>query len=184
MNNNSKNSLYPSSISSDDIFACYDMVMRTMMKKCKNPAVAHDSAMNGIVKAIENMDKYNGQSKVSTWVCTVAFRLWLDTIRSHSNSRTTYTGDGTFLEAVGGSYTDTYEAQENEGSLSDSVATALNELSEAHREVITLHYFEGMKYREIAERINKPIGTVMSRLNQAKGKLKNNKAFADLQGTI
>ena len=165
---NSTNSLYPSSISSDDIFACYDMVMRTMMKKCKNPAIAHDSAMNGIVKAIENMDKYNGQSKVSTWVCTVAFRLWLDTIRSHSNSRTTYTGDGTFLEAMGGSY----------------ICEALASLSEAHRQVVTMHYMEGMKYREIAERINKPIGTVMSRLNQAKMKLKANGGLLALSETL
>ena len=33
-------------ISETEIFACYDMVMRTMMKKCKNPAIAHDAAMN------------------------------------------------------------------------------------------------------------------------------------------
>jgi|TARA_B110000211_G_scaffold216161_1_gene258963 RNA polymerase sigma-70 factor (ECF subfamily) len=181
---NSTNSLYPSSISSDDIFACYDMVMRTMMKKCKNPAIAHDSAMNGIVKAIENMDKYNGQSKVSTWVCTVAFRLWLDTIRSHSNSRTTYTGDGTFLEAMGGSYICDFEIESNEDHTTNVVNEALASLSEAHRQVVTMHYMEGMKYREIAERINKPIGTVMSRLNQAKMKLKANGGLLALSETL
>lgn len=177
-------SKYTASISETEIFACYDMVMRTMMKKCKNPAVAHDSAMNGILKAIENMDKYNGQSKVSTWVCTVAFRLWLDTIRSHSNSRTTYTGDGTFLEAMGGSYECDFEVESNETNTKSIVDEALASLSENHRQVIQMHYVEGMKYREIAERINKPIGTVMSRLNQAKGKLKGNVALAQLAETI
>ncbi len=173
-----------STVSEAQIFECYDMVFRTMMKKCKNPATAHDAAMNGIIKAIENKDKYNGASKVSTWVVTVAFRLWLDTIRSHSNSRTVYTGDATFLENMGGSYEADFEIEDNETTIRNGVTQALAGLSEAHRQVITLHYVEGLKYREIAERIGKPIGTVMSRLNQAKGKLKGNKAFAELQDLI
>jgi RNA polymerase sigma-70 factor (ECF subfamily) len=167
-----------------DIFACYDMVFRTMMKKCKNPATAHDSAMNGIIKAIENKDKYNGSSKVSTWVVTVAFRLWLDTIRNHSNSKTVYTGDAVFLENMGGSYQADFEIEDEEATLKNAVNVAMQGLSEKHREVITLHYIEGLKYREIAERIGKPIGTVMSRLNQAKGKLKGNNVLASLAETI
>lgn len=175
---------HSSAISEADIFNCYDMVFRTMMKKCKNPAIAHDSAMNGIIKAIENKDKYNGQSKVSTWVITVAFRLWLDTIRSHSNSRTVYTGDATFLENMGGSYEAKFEVEDAEATVKQAVAVALKGLSVKHREVITLHYVEGLKYREIAERIGKPIGTVMSRLNQAKAKLKGNSALAELAEAI
>jgi len=161
-------------ITTDAIFACYDMVRGVLLSKCRNPQVAHDSAMNGILKAIENMDKYNGKSKVSTWVCTVAYRLWLDGIRSHANSKTTYTGDAVFLENVGGSYV----IEDFDNGLDNSVITeALAKLSPAHKQVLTLHYIEGLKYREIAERINKPIGTVMSRINQAKAKLKGNNAL-------
>tara|TARA_Y100000592_G_C5464606_1_gene315980 strand:- start:146 stop:751 length:606 start_codon:yes stop_codon:yes gene_type:complete len=161
-------------ISETEIFACYDMVRGVLLSKCKNPSLAHDHAMNGILKAIENMDKYNGKSKVSTWVCTVAYRLWLDNLRSHGNSKTTYTGDAVFLENVGGSY----EMPEFDNGLDNAVITeALAKLSPAHKEVLTLHYIEGLKYREIAERINKPIGTVMSRINQAKAKLKGNSAL-------
>ena len=161
-------------ISSEAIFACYDMVRGVLLSKCRNPQVAHDSAMNGILKAIENMDKYNGKSKVSTWVCTVAYRLWLDSVRSHANSRTTFTGDEVFLENVGGYY----EMEENGSGLDNSIITeALDKLSDNHKQVLTLHYVDGLKYREIAERINKPIGTVMSRINQAKAKLKGNNAL-------
>ena len=55
-------------ISETEIFACYDMVRGVLLSKCRNPQIAHDAAMDGILKAIENMDKYNGKSKVSTWV--------------------------------------------------------------------------------------------------------------------
>ena len=164
-------------ITTAEIFASYDMVRGVLLSKCRNPQIAHDAAMNGILKAIDNMDKYNGKSKVSTWVCTVAYRLWLDSIRSHSNSRTTYTGDSVFLENMGG----TYDMTDADDAHRDSVITeALAKLSPAHSEVLTLHYIEGLKYREIAERIGKPIGTVMSRINQAKAKLKGNNALVAL----
>ena len=164
-------------ISETEIFACYDMVRGVLLSKCRNPQTAHDAAMDGIMKAIENMDKYNGKSKVSTWVCTVAYRLWLDSVRSHGNSKTTYTGDNVFLENVGGYY----EMEEFGNGLDNSVITeALDKLSDNHKQVLTLHYIEGLKYREIAERIGKPIGTVMSRINQAKAKLKGNNALVAL----
>ena len=164
-------------ISETEIFAAYDMVRGVLLSKCRNPQTAHDAAMDGILKAIENMDKYNGKSKVSTWVCTVAYRLWLDSVRSHGNSKTTYTGDNVFLENVGGYY----EMEEFGNGLDNYVITeALDKLSDNHKQVLTLHYIEGLKYREIAERINKPIGTVMSRINQAKAKLKGNNALVAL----
>lgn len=157
-----------------EIYASMPMVTRFFLGKTRNMANAEDAAMNGIVKAIENIEKYNGKSKVSTWVCTVAYRLWLDGIRSHANSKTTYTGDAVFLENVGGSYV----IEDFDNGLDNSVITeALAKLSPAHKQVLTLHYIEGLKYREIAERINKPIGTVMSRINQAKAKLKGNNAL-------
>ena len=165
-------------ISETEIFASYDMVRGVLLSKCKNPSVAHDAAMNGILKAIDNMDKYNGKSKVSTWVCTVAYRLWLDSIRSHGNSRTTYTGDAVFLENMGG----TYDMPDCDADHREQViADAMNKLSDAHKQVLTLHYNEGLKYREIAERIGKPIGTVMSRLNAAKAKLQANNALSELE---
>ena len=97
---------------------------------------------------------------------------------------TTYTGDGTFLEAMGGSYICDFEIESNEDHTTNVVNEALASLSEAHRQVVTMHYMEGMKYREIAERINKPIGTVMSRLNQAKMKLKANGGLLALSETL
>ena len=157
-----------------EIYASMPMVTRFFLGKTRNMANAEDAAMNGIVKALENIEKYNGKSKVSTWVCTVAYRLWLDSVRSHGNSKTTYTGDNVFLENVGGYY----EMEEFGNGLDNSVITeALDKLSDAHKQVLTLHYIEGLKYREIAERIGKPIGTVMSRINQAKAKLKGNNAL-------
>lgn len=49
---------------------------------------------------------------------------------------------------------------------------ALNQIPEAFRVVLLMFYFEDCSYREIAEQLDLPIGTVMSRLARAKGHLR------------
>jgi RNA polymerase sigma-70 factor (ECF subfamily) len=49
---------------------------------------------------------------------------------------------------------------------------ALDELPEAFRTPVILYYFEDFSYRDIAEQMDLPIGTVMSRLARAKGHLR------------
>jgi len=50
---------------------------------------------------------------------------------------------------------------------------AINQLSDGFRLVLVMFYFEECSYREIAERLDLPIGTVMSRLARAKGHLRS-----------
>jgi RNA polymerase sigma-70 factor (ECF subfamily) len=123
---------------------------------------AEDCAMDACIKALQNIDKYDGRAKFSTWLVTIARNTALDAIRKH---KPIYTDNAVFLENKGGSYEIDDEPDYTE------LHAAIASLSEKHQEVIQLHYVEGLKYREIAERIGKPIGTVMSRLSQAKLKL-------------
>lgn len=55
----------------------------------------------------------------------------------------------------------------------EQLQQALNELPEVYRTPIILFYFEDFGYREIAEQMDLPIGTVMSRLARAKGHLRS-----------
>lgn len=50
---------------------------------------------------------------------------------------------------------------------------ALNELPEKSRLILVMFYFEDCSYREIAKKLDLPIGTVMSRLARAKGYLRS-----------
>ena len=55
----------------------------------------------------------------------------------------------------------------------EQLQQALNELPEAFRTPIILYYFEDFGYRDIAEQMDLPLGTVMSRLARAKAHLRN-----------
>jgi RNA polymerase sigma-70 factor, ECF subfamily len=54
----------------------------------------------------------------------------------------------------------------------DTIVDALRRLSEDHRAVVTLVDIDGLSYREAAEILEIPIGTVMSRLHRARNKLR------------
>jgi DNA-directed RNA polymerase specialized sigma24 family protein len=54
----------------------------------------------------------------------------------------------------------------------EELQTALGELPDEYRLVVLMFYFEELSYKEIAEQLEIPIGTVMSRLSRAKGHLR------------
>jgi RNA polymerase sigma-70 factor (ECF subfamily) len=63
------------------------------------------------------------------------------------------------------------EADAVRGADGAMIRDALNELAEEFREVIVMRDIEGLSYKEIADAADLPIGTVMSRLARARGKL-------------
>jgi RNA polymerase sigma-70 factor (ECF subfamily) len=56
--------------------------------------------------------------------------------------------------------------------LSQTMADALSNLSEGERQAIALSYYKGYTYREVAEILGQPEGTVKSRIRSAMTKLK------------
>lgn len=69
------------------------------------------------------------------------------------------------------------EVPETDAIDSESLQAALNKLPSEYRLVVLMYYFEQRSYREIAEQLDLPIGTVMSRL--ARGKAALRKLLAD-----
>lgn len=127
-------------------------------------------------KAIRNSAKYNGSS-FKNWIYTICINTHRDIIRR--NSRRAKIGGIDFnksndkelamsLASDGISAADLAEKNQTRIQL----ACLVNDLPTKHKAVVVLHYYQGLSYDEIAKILNVPQGTVKSRLNSAKRKLK------------
>lgn len=140
---------------------------------------AHDVVGNAIIKAVENVDKYDGsKGTVRNWLWSLVMRSCLDNVRSHAVSRTVSTGDTVFLENIGGSYDVDYDGVSV--STTDfwrEVALLVN-----NREygVLVRRFRDDMSYADIAEIEGIPKGSVMSALFNAKKKLRNSPRFGSI----
>ncbi len=106
------------------------------------------------------------RASFATWIFRITRNRATDLIRRRRSRVRTVGND--FVPEVG--ETDPSE----ELSRSFDVAAALALLSPAHREVLTLAYFQGLSQREISREISTPLGTVKSRTTSALRALREN----------
>lgn len=131
---------------------------------CHSSALADDLAQETIYKAIKNAASLRDLGTIDTWLYRILFNCWQDYLRVKSRNVE-------FVEMQ-----DVVQAEHDESyqqsQIVDRVRSAIEQLPLPLREVVTLADFAGFSYAEIAEIIDVPIGTVMSRLFRARKKLK------------
>ncbi|WP_341677487.1 sigma-70 family RNA polymerase sigma factor [Niveibacterium sp. SC-1] len=111
--------------------------------------------------------RYNGGSKVSTWIFAIAYRKALKALRRFDEPPAQ---DDAIPEQV-----DTGPGPEQLLGRAEALAAlgqALAGLSAEHRAVVELTYFHDMAYREIAEIVDCPVDTVKTRMFHARRRLK------------
>ncbi len=111
--------------------------------------------------------KYNGKSKVSTWIFAIAYRKALKALRRQD---TPVEDDGADLRASAEAGP---EQQLGRRQVQQQLLTAMAQLSTAHRVVVDLTYFHEIGYREIAEIMDCPVDTVKTRMFHARRQLKS-----------
>ncbi len=142
----------------------------------RNHEDARDIVQMTFVKAYQNLATFRIDSSFYTWIYRIAMNLAIDHCRKGKRRKTT-----SFEEAVAARDEDgTMLEQHHEDSparalarkeLHERIHDALDELNEDMREAVLLREVEGLSYKEIAERMGIPEGTVMSRLFYARKKL-------------
>ena len=130
----------------------------------KNPSEAEDVLQDTYVKICTSANLYSSQGKPMAWIYTIARNLSLMKIRK--NSRNTDIPDFEWDQLS----TDNPACQTEDRILLEA---ALNELNETERTIVMLHAFGSMKHREIADFMDIPLATVLSKYNRSLKKLKN-----------
>jgi len=132
------------------------------------PGIVDEVINDTMLLVWHRADAYNHQSKVSTWIFAIAYRKTLKALRREG---TAAIGDETEDEDAATSEPGPEQHAVRRQTLS-VLHDALAALSFEHRAVLTLTYFHGLGYREIAEIVECPVDTVKTRMFHARRRLR------------
>jgi len=123
------------------------------------------------VKALENSNSFTPGGKFRSWLFKIQHRIWLNEIRARKVRAHDYfdTTSATVQSKSGQIYGIQGVSDDAHSKVYlEQVYKAIEELPESQRLVLVLVNVEGCTYRETAEILDVPIGTVMSRLARAR----------------
>lgn len=120
-----------------------------------------------VFRALPNFDR-NGPARLSTWILTIASHRTIDELRRRKlDTRPLESPSATNLVAK--SRAD--ESAERK-MLAEVIAKAVDELAPEYRAAFILREYHGLEYAEIASALGIDLGTVKSRLNRARKRLR------------
>ena len=146
------------------IDAHYEALYRYAYRLSGKAADAEDLTQETFSKAFSRIGQLRDHERAKGWLFRILRNAYLHRVRDDRRHRIVP------LDGVG----DLPDRQPEEGLEIDSaqLQKVLNELDETFRTPIILYYFEEFSYRDIADQMSLPIGTVMSRLARAKSYLR------------
>jgi len=134
----------------------------------RNDQDAEDAVQEAYMRAYKAFARFRGGDG-KAWFMTILRNVCYTMIKKLRSVETPEPFDEEVHQPMGESeMQDTLRQKAN----AESLHSALEKLPDEFREVIVLHDLEGLAYKEIAAVVGIPIGTVMSRLARARGRLR------------
>jgi len=154
-------------------------ILNYVARYCGSTTDAEDLTQEVFIKAYLAIKKFRGQCSFQTWLFQIANNVCVDRFRRTRRERVAYslddpveTDEGEVEREIPDWSWDPQAVAESR-ELQARVQKALSGMSEKLRSVIVLHDLEGLRYEEIAEILQIPLGTVKSRLFNARIELRN-----------
>lgn len=127
---------------------------------------AQDVGQEVFIRFYKNIHQFEGKSTLKTYLTRIAINLSLN----HLNKRKRQNNVVIFPEKIKEFYQENLEHSKKE--LREIINKALQHLDEKHRTILVLRMIQQYSTKETAELLNIPLGTVLSRLNNAQKKMK------------
>ncbi|MDH7486943.1 MAG: sigma-70 family RNA polymerase sigma factor [Anaerolineae bacterium] len=128
--------------------------------------LAEDAAQEAFLRAWQRLASFEhrGAGSFRAWLCRIVTNMTTDLLR-----KAHLTAPMEALSLPGGVCPDEAHLRQEQAQ---AVQAAILRLPEASRATLILREYEGLSYREISEALGIPMGTVMSRLNYARNRLR------------
>lgn len=137
---------------------------------------AEDLTQEVFIRMYTSIDTFRGQSSLNTWLFRIAGNLCIDRFRRAKKRTPAYSldepvGDAAQVHEVPDHTYEPHRLLENV-EMAEQIQQALSKLPEKLRATLLLHDIEGMPYEEISQVVGCPLGTVKSRLFNARMQLR------------
>jgi len=136
---------------------------------------AWDAAQEAFVRAWQALPSFRGQSAFYTWLFRITVNVATDRARQRAARRRAFGSEQVPEEEWKRVMVDPQAPPDDMAAKAEQrarIRQALDALPEHHRAIIMLSDLQGLSYREIAEVLDIPMGTVMSRLHNARKRLR------------
>lgn len=154
-------------------------VFSQVRRMVRDQELAEDLAQEAFVRAFDRLDQYDPDYKFSSWLFKIAHNLTIDHLRKKELDTVSIHGapDATTpdeqeatavtLESREERPDERFEAE----ALGEEIEAAIGELRPDYREAVLLRHVQGHSYREIAEIMDVPLGTVKTYIHRARNEL-------------
>jgi RNA polymerase sigma-70 factor, ECF subfamily len=170
-----KNTVHPMDVSEktkfeEIAFEHMNSLYSTALRMTRNAMEAEDLVQDTYLRAFRFFDKFETGTNFKAWIFKILTNTFINKYRKKAR-----TPQSVQLDKVEFGLADKddqpsplewggYDEEQYQELFDDDIKAALSQLSEEFRMVILLADVEGFSYKEIAEMVDRPIGTVMSRL--------------------
>ena len=153
-----------------------DRAWRLAFNVLRDREDAWDVTQEAFVRAWQALPSFRGQSAFYTWLFRIVVNVAADRARQRAARGRAFGTERVSEEEWERTMVDQGAAPDDEARRAqerERITRALAALPEHHRTIIMLSDLEGLSYREIAEVLDIPMGTVMSRLHHARKRLRD-----------
>ena len=140
------------------------------MSLMRDPAEAADLTQDAFVRVLKSLGTYRGETKFTTWLYRLVVNIGLDRLRRRGRPLVRMDEDPDFDVASEDPLLDVPDVVERVEQAA-MVRRALDELPDAQRLALTLHYFDELRYEDIADVMGVPLNTVKSHIRRGKERL-------------
>lgn len=142
------------------------LVLQIVARLIDNDQDREELCQDVFVKVFEKLDKFNFESKLSTWIATIAYRMAINVLKRKKIKQREED-----LDAIAFKIGDE-DLSIEQGDFTKFVHELINQMPENYRVALTLFHIEGFSYPEIVAVMDVPENTVKSYLFRAREKLR------------
>lgn len=157
-----------------EALAHLDSLYATALRLTRSPSDAEDLVQDSLLKAYRFYDRFEAGTNLKAWLLKILTNTFINRYRRKTRERNVFdgaeagpVGEGVMSRSAMRGLTDPV-GNADRRLVAREIRVALDQLPEDYRLMIQLADVEELSYREIADIVGCPIGTVMSRLHRAR----------------